>query len=95
MIRQARLAIDQGHSMNPAGDSLDSFGAVFAEVFPGLPDGPAEPADDGEGCVADAGQRASPGADAATAFVHRDIASVMQFVLDGPVGSIEREQALG
>ena len=85
----------QGHSKNPAGDDGDGFGAVLAEVFSRFPHGETTGADEGQCEVADRDERTAAGADAAAILVHRDVAHVVQPVLDAPVGTDERQQPVG
>ncbi len=86
---------DQGHSKIPPSHGLDSLGAVFAEVLTGFTDGLAAAPDDAEGGVADARERPGSGADSAAILIHRHVANVMELVLDGPMGAVEREQPRG
>jgi hypothetical protein len=60
----------QGHSKNPSGDGVNSIGAVFAEVFSGFAYRQAKASDDGEGCIAHAGQRTGAASYTATILVH-------------------------
>jgi hypothetical protein len=85
----------QGHSKNPACHGFDGVGAVFAIVFAGLANRLAAASDDGEGCISNARERTCTGADTAAILIKRDVADVMQFILNGPMGAIECKQAFG
>src|SRR4051794_41591959 len=57
-------------------------------------DGEAGAADEGDGEVAQGGERASAGADAASVLGEGDIADAVELVLDAPMVAGEAQQAL-
>src|SRR3954471_18523536 len=83
----------QGHSKNAASDEGDGIGALLAEVLAGFRDGEAGAADEGDGEVAQGGERASAGADAASVLGEGG-ADVVELVLDAPMVAGEAQQAL-
>src|SRR3954468_4513779 len=86
--------MSQGHSKNAASDEGDGIGALLAEVLAGFRDGEAGATDEGNGEVAQGGERASAGADAASVLGEGDISDVVKLVLDAPMGAGEAQQAL-
>lgn len=85
----------QGHSKNPSCNGFDGIGAVFAEVFAGGGDGKATLSDQVGDEIADCREGSGTGSDPAAILVHGHVADIVELVLDCPVSTIEREQAIG
>lgn len=85
----------QGNSKLASGDAEYGGGSVLAEGFAGFADSEAGASVEGERGVAEICEAVPAGADAASVFIHGDVAHPVQAVLDRPVVAPKREQPLG
>src|SRR5208282_1315956 len=83
------------HSKKAAGDGGDGLGAILAEIFAGFGNGLPAFADEERDEVAQSGEGTGSGTNPAAILVERNVANVVELVLDGPMCTIEFEQALG
>ena len=85
----------QGHSKNDTGYGFDGMISVFSEVLASFGDGNAAFADEANSEVSQCRERSGSCPDSASVLVEGDVSDVMEAVLDGPMVTGQRHDALG